>query len=640
MDSATLSRRPSVAAIPASGGDDVQPASPIPVDPRSPRVVDRPPSLHGDEAKVAATAELASIMTAASNPVSPGPASPPLLDPTRSQDFVPPARPSSTPFPQPEPRNSEITCTSCPARIGDGMDMEHDHDHDHDHDDGSGFSPFAQPVQPQGIDLNDLPPEIHECILDHLFGYRVSAASKSSMGMNSVTRSWGTALRHSRRRELSELALVSRVWRVLIQERLYRHIKLKATVGSVNDAVAYFAQHPHLRSYVRHIEVWFPVFQPKHGPSVLFATSVLPTVTVDGLTAASYVLPADNCSLEEAFYFVGATFPKVRVLTLEGGERKKAPKVRHFIGDAKFFVPHHSSPQSGPSPSSSPYIPSSLDIAREMPKVPTIRTLVCKGQWNLIRSEDDFAAIASALPNLEEWHGSYNKPKSKSYLTMAAILPHLPNGLKKVHLCLEADYRRELSFPPYFIKVSSRLHFCQRLGLAAPGLEHISYTGRVCRVFFDTLAANADPRLTRLKSIDLTVKNCCRQVTHWNESGSGITDMKFIQAFEALVLAGIRALKRLRALEYLRIRYVDLDSPIPSLNPYFILNRDGWVEGVWSDSIVRTLQAARPEARFRELADGPNKDGRMIIGPEYMGKVVSFKLDNYKYLYGGAFTGS
>lgn len=76
------------------------------------------------------------------------------------------------------------------------------------------------------------------------------------------------------------------------------------------------------------------------------------------------------------------------------------------------------------------------------------------------------------------------------------------------------------------------------------------------------------------------------------------------------------------------------------MNPYFILNRDGWVEGVWSDSIVRTLQAARPEARFRELADGPNKDGRMMIGPEYMGKVVSFKLDNYKYLYGGAFAGS
>jgi hypothetical protein len=204
-----------------------------------------------------------------------------------------------------------------------------------------------------------------------------------------------------------------------------------------------------------------------------------------------------------------------------------------------------------------------------MPKVHSVRTLISKGQWNLIREEEDFQNIMSALPNLQEWHGSYSKPKSKSYLTMASILAK-PMRLTSLDLCIEGDYRRELSFPPYILKVSSRVHFCSRLaaGAASPSLEHISYTGRVCKQFFiDLVAKHKDPRNTRLKSIDLTVKNCCRQVAHWNESGSGITDMNFINAFEDLVIAGIRALGRLKSVEYLRIRYVDLGrSFIPFLD--------------------------------------------------------------------------
>ena len=142
---------------------------------------------------------------------------------------------------------------------------------------------------------------------------------------------------------------------------------------------------------------------------------------------------------------------------------------------------------------------------------------------------------------------------------MATILPKLPKSLTSISVNLEGvEYRRELSFPPYFLKVSNKLHFCTRLAEAASSLEHLSYTGRVCRVFFELTSRLADPRNSRLKSIDLTVRNCCRHVVHWNESGSGITDMNFINAFEALVLAGIRSLAKLKAVEYLRIRYVDL----------------------------------------------------------------------------------
>lgn len=484
-----------------------------------------------------ATVELASIMTTSSNPVSPGASSPPLTQ-SRLEEFssLHIARPKSTPFPEPEHGQTDIRCLSCPSEIDpDASDFAESPI--------LGNDELMQP--PAGINLNDLPAEIHECILDHLFGYRVSASSKSSLGIPSVTRSWGTALRHSRRKELSSLALVNNVWRVLIQERLYRHIKLKATVASINESLGYFAIHPHLREYVKHIEIWFAVFQPKHGALALSSTMILPPVTLDGLTNASYVTPTDNCSLEEAFYLVSTTFPEVCVLTLEGGERKKAPRVRHYIVDDGCQKP--------------------------MPKIKTIRTLVCKGQWNLIRNEDDFETIIAALPNLQEWHGNYSKAKSKSYLSMAQILPKLPQNLTSINLNLEGvEYRRELSFPPYFLKVSNKMHFCTKLAEAAPNLEHLAYTGRVCRAFFELTSRLVDPRSTRLKSIDLTVRNCCRHVVHWNESGSGITDMNFINAFEALVLAGIRSLGKLKAVEYLRIRYVDLGKsivPFPSTVP-------------------------------------------------------------------------
>ncbi|KAH8887325.1 hypothetical protein GQ53DRAFT_656122 [Thozetella sp. PMI_491] len=576
---------------------DEDPLETLSIDTRLP-CAERAQSIHEDEGK--ATVELASIMTTASNPVSPGPSSPPL-DQGRMQDFVPPTRPSSTPFPQPEQRNTDITCLSCPG--DSAMDL--------DEPDGAGYEAVLAPSKIEGVDLNDLPAEIHECILDHLFGFRVSPTSKSS-----VTR-WGTALRHSRRKELSELALVSTIWRTLIQERLYRHIKLKATIESFNDAFSYFALHPHLRSYVRHIEIWFPVFQPKYGPLALSSTNTLPTVTVDGLTNATYILPSDNCSLEEAFYFVSETFPEVYVITLEGGERKKAPMVKHWIRGEE-------------------------EPPRAMPRVASVRTLICKGQWNLIRGEDDFDVIMSAFPNLREWHASYSKPKSKSYLTMADIFLR-PMNLESLNICLESDYRREPTVPPFYLKVAQKVHVCQRLAQAAasPSLEHLSYTGRICKQFFyDLMAKHRDPRASRLKSIDITVKNCCRQVMHWNETGSGITDMNFINAFEQLVLAGIRALGKLKGVEYLRIRYVDLDSPVPPLNPYFLLH-DGWCSGVWSEAIVAELNRVRPTTQFEDLSEsfgevGFNKDGRMTISPEFpKSRALSLKLSNYALLSGG-----
>ncbi len=390
----------------------------------------------------------------------------------------------------------------------------------------------------QTLFLQHLPMEIQALILDHLFDGRISPLA---------TR-WPD-------KRLTKLAVFSHVWRALIQERLYCRIKLKATVTTLNDALIHFAQNSHLRSYVKHVELWFPVFEPRmvavpqQQQQQPFAT------TVEGIPSTSYVLPSDNCSLEEAFYFLSTTFPELGILTLEGGERRKAPQVRHFLRDAlggggAADAMALDTAEEGPSVLCQP-VPA-------IPPIATVRTLVCKGQWNLIRSDRDFQNIAAALPNMHEWLASYSKPKSKSYLTMATILPNLPVNLTSLDLCLEGDYRQEISFPPYFLKVTDKVHFCGSLAEATPALQHLSYTGRVCRTFFEVAARIADPRTTRLKSVELTVKNCCRQVNHWHESGSGVTDLNFIRAFEALVLSAVRSLARLTKLEHLRIRYVDL----------------------------------------------------------------------------------
>ncbi|ENH69728.1 hypothetical protein FOC1_g10012086 [Fusarium oxysporum f. sp. cubense race 1] len=509
-------------------------------------------------ASIMATSMLNGILNTASNPVSPGSSSP-SHDQAKTSDFVPPTRPSSTPFPHPDRRHSKPCCSSGSS-----------HGADHDTPTDSTAFPDNEPVVlPRPItDFNQLPIEVHEAILDHLFGYRVSATSRSSMAVSSITK----------------------------------------------NAMVHLALHEHLQSYVKHIEIWFPVFQPTYGPVALSNTLTLPTVTMEGLTNATYTLPGNNCTLEQVFQFVGQTLPQARVLTLEGGERRKAPRVLHF-------------PEQRIDPA----------IYKPLPILESVQTLVTRGQWNLMRDDQDFATVLNALPGLYEWQGSYSKPKSKSYITMAEFLPKLPRHITNLSLCLESDYRREGVMPPFYSKVVQKTHICARMAEALPSLEHFAYTGRVCHHFFDVAMRSTDPRTSRLKTLDLTVKNCCRYNTSFHEAGSGIQDMGFIDAFEKLVLSAIRSLEKLKEVVYLRIRFVDLDSVLPPLNPFFIM-RKGACSGVWSERILAEMGRVRPDVHFPELSESfgnivYNKDGRMVITPDPpRTKIASLKLSNYRSL--------
>ncbi|KAA8576392.1 hypothetical protein EYC84_006523 [Monilinia fructicola] len=62
---------------------------------------------------------------------------------------------------------------------------------------------FSNKPQTSGSPLCDLPVEFTNGILDHLFGFRAAASARVIPGRSKVLRGWGTALRHSRRREVS-----------------------------------------------------------------------------------------------------------------------------------------------------------------------------------------------------------------------------------------------------------------------------------------------------------------------------------------------------------------------------------------------------------------------------------------------------
>ncbi|KAK1255127.1 hypothetical protein MKX08_009122 [Trichoderma sp. CBMAI-0020] len=557
------------------------------------------------------TSLVTTFLNTTSSPVSPGPSSP-SFQMAKSTSFVPPARPSSTPFPHFETRNPQISCLE---EQESGLDVSGWDRSSTEPIDGASGSPPARHFE-------QLPTEVHEAILDHIFGYCVSATSRSTMRISSLTRGWSTALRHSRRRELTALALVNRVWRVLVQQRLFRHIKLKATLDSINNAMEFLVQQQHLSAYIKHIEIWFPVFQPTYGPLALTNTLTLPTVTTDGLTNATYTLPGNNCTLEQVFQFVAAALPETKVLTLEGGERRKAPRVVHFNMRNPGLAAEEEEEE---------------EEDKQFLHLASVRTLVTKGQWNLMRDKDDFRVIMKALPNLEEWQGSYSKPKSKSYITASDFLPLLPNHVTNLSLCMESDYRREGVMPAFYYKVAQKAHLCSSLAFVLPSLEHFAYTGRICHHAFDVASRLADPLTTKLKSVDITVKNCCRRAFSFHDSGSGIQDMAFIEAFEKLVLSAVRSMEKFKRLEYLRIRFVDLDSVLPPLNPFFLM-QNGKCTGVWSEQIIAEMNRVRPETSFPGLSDTfgnivYSKDGRMIIAPEpSRSRITSLKLSNYRSL--------
>jgi hypothetical protein len=491
--------------------------------------------------------------------------------------------------------------------------------------------------------FENLPIEIHEAILDHIFGERASTVTANSPSKPSA-RSWSKALRHPRRKALSNLALISPIWRPLVQDRIYRHIKVEGTTDGLAECGQWFRDHPHLVSYVRHVEMWVPVWgnraskhvSPHLPPPRRFnnedaglvdVTTVL-QATVAGWDDSDMNSSAGNCSyqyashnvtLQEIFTHVKTFFPDACILTLEGGDCKKPPMIRHFRND-----------------------PSGLAGRERLDALPNIQTFVMRGAWNIMRDHRHWCNLAAALPSLREWHCAYAKLKVEGYDTIGKALVDLPVNLLHVNISLEGFCNKDVSPSHWFGDMPGQPHLCRLLGEVAPRLESLSFTGKLCTCLFNAArAAISNKQIeSKLQSLDLVVKTCCREkpadpISPLLDDVSGITNLKFIASFEQLVLGAVRSLDTLSLLRYIRIRFIDLDSACPLLNPYFQLVNNQCT-GLWSERILETLQTVRPTACFVELADGIYPQygvNHSIVGAVYpRTRPLSIKASTYKII--------
>ncbi|OJJ61589.1 hypothetical protein ASPSYDRAFT_147256 [Aspergillus sydowii CBS 593.65] len=469
------------------------------------------------------------------------------------------------------------------------------------------------------IQFEHLPVEIHETILDYLFGER-SSTFTSACG-KSPARGWNKSLRHPRRKALSNLALILPVWRVLVQDRIYRHIKLKGTTDELEESARWFCAHPHLALYVRHVEIWIPVWGQRavkypsrqlprrpndQNGALTNAAAIQATMAWDEsvsnpATDYKYHYASHNATLEEMFVHVQNVFPGARILTLEGGHCKKPPMVRHFRNDPAGRT------------------------CRQLPVLPDIQTFVMRGAWNIMRDHQHWLTLSEALPRVREWQCAYAKSKIEGYETIAGILRRLPPTLVHINISLEGFYNKDSSQSRWLGDGANPSHLCHLLGEVAPRLESLTFTGKVCSCLFEstrTFVSNW-PSKSKLRSLDLVVKTCCRdRKLHpslpFLDEFSGITNLNFIRAFEKLVISAIAGLQIHQELDYMRIRFIDLDSACPPLNPYFQLVGTNCT-GLWNEPILEALHSARPNAQFVKLSDGiaPQYHNHQVVGALY-----------------------
>ncbi|KAI4198088.1 MAG: hypothetical protein LQ350_005529 [Teloschistes chrysophthalmus] len=417
------------------------------------------------------------------------------------------------------------------------------------------LSQMSLQTQPHSVRLTELPVEVQEGVLDHLAGQLVGITVSSDAAL-----------------------------------------KVKGTHSGFADCVDWFMKHPHLRTHVRHFEVWVPVWEvkasrrPTEIPPIPSAFTPRPDMRgtrangrpaivvqeISDMTQA-FQQASHNVSLDEIFQHLRDTFPEAYALTIEGGQGKRTPVIK-----------------------------AGRDGNEPWPVInPKIGSLVVKGAWNIIREPSRFYLFTTAFPNLREYQCTYAKPKPQAYETMCCILKCFPTSITHLNMCLEGLTGKPPSSPDKWRSLYSMFHICTDIGNVLPDLETFSYTGRICGCLFTTACETAEKLrdTARLKSVDLIVRNCCRRrggcdnnISGYNDA-TGIYQIHFINAFKKLVVEAVRALATFTALDYLRIRFLDLDSPNPLLNPYFHLQGDR-VTGIWNDEILALLGVARPNASY------------------------------------------
>ena len=449
-------------------------------------------------------------------------------------------------------------------------------------------------------------------------------------------------------------------------------VKIQGTKAALNECGEWFLENPHLQVYVRHFEVLVPIWEMRPGqpqqrlmvdPQPVGRYSLFQAFQGLAINAhrneagqsipTAFQTASKNATIDEIFGYAQILFPYLCALTIEGGHCKRPPKVRYFreansINGLQnlrsIFIPFttpspprslqadlHPTPilhQLQPFPS---LLPQQI-IEPQLPRLSNTTTLILKGAWNMVRSSADFFTFATALPSLREFHCTYHKPKTGAYRAICDSLAHdFPPTITSLNLCLEGLYTKNASSLKKWRKLYPTHHICRNLGAIVPQLESLTYTGRVCGAIFSSAINAAEQtrsNCTRLKSIDIVVNNVCRDPTT-NNDGTGMYNFAFIQAFEALVMQGVRALQTYTSVKNMRIRFIDLDSPAPQLNPMFHLEGNrAW--GLWSEEILSLLREARPEVTFLGWPGKLIHGGEEVLERDATGLRRSVGVEYYK----------
>ncbi len=93
-------------------------------------------------------------------------------------------------------------------------------------------------------------------------------------------------------------------------------------------------------------------------------------------------------------------------------------------------------------------------------------------------------------------------------------------------------------------------------------------------------------------------------------------------------MGSIAALQIYDQVSFLRIRFIDIDSADPFLDPYFQLHNLKCT-GIYSDAIISSLGIARPGAGFEDdLSEVPTMETRREGKPKT--KPQSIKVSRYR----------
>lgn len=401
-------------------------------------------------------------------------------------------------------------------------------------------------------------------------------------------------------------------------------VKIQGTQAALTQCGDFFLNNPHLQHHVRHVQVIVPIWETRTNTTFQrqlsldpegHSTQVFPPSlqSASTTTEASHLFrPAShNASLSEIFASAQVLFPDLHALTIEGGHCKHPPQI-HFFPATRSSAPSPTAPLLPYSLASYMRTPlyryhyrnahkSSLPASPALPTILSLRVFILKGAWNIIRTPAELCLLQRAMPNLQELHCVYHAPKTHAYTTMCAALRTdvFPRSLRHLNICLEGLYSRSPASLTKWRKVYPFHHICRDLGCVMPQLESLTYTGRLCGALFSTAIKAAEhcrPGTKRLKRIDIIVQNVCRDINASNDI-TGIANWPFIQAFELLVLQAMRSLEEYTNVDYVRIRYIDLDSADPLLNPTFHIE-DNRAWGLWSPDILQALAIARPRVLF------------------------------------------